>query len=86
MAFNSKLLDTFNQIARKSPKNAPFDWFVMGFLFSQPNNTKSLEELFSTVNNITLLSRESSLSVEDTNDILIRMMNNSVSEVNFIHK
>lgn len=89
MSVDPKLFDTISAVTNKNPKNLQADWFTIGFLYGQSFQTKSLEDIFHTVNNITLLSRSGTLSLPETNDILIRMMNNQLNanaEVYFFEK
>jgi len=76
MSFDKNSAAAVYQIIKKNPKNTQFDWFVIGLLYGHPNNSKSLDDIFNNVNNITSLSREGSLGLEDTNDFLIRMISN----------
>ena len=84
MNFDTQSVEAFSKLVKQHPQNAQLDWFVMGILYGHPNNTKSIEDIFNNVNNITSLSRGGALPVKDTNDFLIRIVNNLVnSEVTF---
>lgn len=87
MSVDSKLFDTIAALVNKNPKNLQADWFTIGFMYAHSLQSKSLEDTFHTVNNITLLSRSSALTLAETNDILCRMMNNLINaEVIFLKK
>ena len=79
MSVDAKLFDTISTLVTKNPKNLQADWFTIGFLYAHSLQNKTLEDIFHTVNNITLLSRSNTLSVAETNDILTRMMNNQLN-------
>jgi len=79
-AFDLGLVKKINIIIENNDNYSSFEWFVVGFLFAHKNNSQSLEKTFNDVHAIVNLSKTSNLlSLDDTNEILIRMINNLIS-------
>ena len=82
--FDSTLYDKINLIIQQNPKNTSFQWFIVGFLYAHPNNTDSIENIFSSVNSVVELPKNGRyLTPDNANQILIMMVNNLLnSQVN----
>ena len=78
--FDLTLVKNINIIIEKNEDNSPFEWFIVGFLFAHKNNTQTLEKTFNDVHTIVNLYKTTNLlTLDDTNEILIKMLNNLIN-------
>lgn len=75
-SFDTALVHKVNIITQRNPDHSSFEWFAVGYLYAHPNNTQTLENVFTNVHTVVKLSRTSPLTLDDTTDILIKMINN----------
>ncbi len=79
--FDLALVKKINLLIQKNVNNdSPFEWFVVGFLYAHPHNIQSLDKIFVDVHTVISLNRTNHfLTPDDTNEILIKMINNLIS-------
>lgn len=80
--FNQALLDRIRKGIRENKENDKLDWFIMGYLYAQPNNLKSLEQLIQNLKSIALLCNDDLMSPEESDEMLLKMINKNVQASN----
>ena len=78
--FDLKLVEEINSLIRKNPDCNALDWFTVGFLCGRSTENKSVQDHFNDVNNVSKLAKAGQLDADDTNEILIKMMNNMINK------
>jgi len=77
-SFDHTTIERIDRIANKNPDHSSFEWFVVGFLYGIQNEDKNIEDLFKEVHEISLLMKTASFTKAETDDFLIRMVNNKL--------
>lgn len=76
-----KNVNTDSLLIQKNVNNdSPFEWFVVGFLYAHPHNVQTLDKIFADVHTVISLNKTNHfLTPDDTNEILVKMINNLIS-------
>ena len=82
MKFDQEIVTTIQNLSKSTSSKSPFGWFVMGFFYAHPNNTKTLEQIFKNVTSILQVANAEDLSEDEVNNILFNMANNLINKSN----
>jgi len=78
--FDQNLIDKITTLTQKHTDHSPFEWFIVGFIYAHPSNNRILDKIFNDIHTVVSLSKTSQLlSIEDTNGILMKMVQNLLS-------